>query len=81
MSIKEKGQLRLPNGRRLKAVLVDAEWHSRVEEELSHYRRVAKQSPLKLRGSMKLVGDIDRALAELRKERDESFEKLVSGLK
>ena len=52
-----------------------------MEEELSHYRRVAKQSPLKLRGSMKLVGDVDRALAELRKELEESFEKLVSGLK
>ena len=78
---KGKGPVAIAQRSKIKAVLVDAEWHSRVEEELSHYRRVAKQSPLKLRGSMKLVGDVDRALAELRKEREESFEKLVSGLK
>ena len=66
---------------KVKAVLVDPEWHSRVEEELAHYRRAAKQSSLKLRGSMKLVGDLDQALDELRQEREKSLERLVSGLK
>jgi hypothetical protein len=66
---------------KVKAVLVDPEWHSRVEEELAHYRRTLKQSSLKLRGSMKLVGDLDQALDELRQEREKSLERLVSGLK
>jgi prevent-host-death family protein len=78
---KGKGPVAIAQRSKIKAVLVDAEWHSRVEEELSHYRRVAKQSPLKLRGSMRLVGNVDEAIAELRKEREESLEKLVSGLK
>ena len=78
---KGKGPVAIAQRSKVKAVLVDAEWHSRVEEELAHYRRTAKQSPLKLRGSMKLVGDIDKALAEMRKEREESLEKLMAGLK
>ena len=52
---KGKGPVAIAQRSKIKAVLVDAEWHGRVEEELSHYPRVAKQSPLKLRGSMKLV--------------------------
>ena len=78
---KGKGPVAIAQRSKVKAVLVDAEWHSRVEEELAHYRRTAKQSPLKLRGSMKLVGDIDKALAEMQKEREESLEKLMAGLK
>jgi prevent-host-death family protein len=78
---KGKGPVAIAQRSKVKAVLVDAEWHSRVEEELAHYRRAAKQSPLKLRGSMTLTGDINRALTEIRKERDKSFERLISGLK
>lgn len=76
-----KGPVAIAQRSKVKAVLVDAEWHSRVEEELAHYRRAAKQSPLKLRGSMKIVGDVDRALEELRNEREKSLERLVSTLK
>jgi PHD/YefM family antitoxin component YafN of YafNO toxin-antitoxin module len=76
-----KGPVAIAQRSKVKAVLVDAEWHSRVEEELAHYRRAAKQSPLKLRGSMTLTGDINQALTEIRKERDKSFERLISGLK
>jgi prevent-host-death family protein len=78
---KGKGPVAIAQRSKVKAVLVDAEWHSRVEEELAHYRRAAKQSPLKLRGSMKVVGDVDRALTELRQERENSLERLVSRLK
>lgn len=78
---KGKGPVAIAQRSKIKAVLVDAEWHSRVEEELAHYRRAARQSPLKLRGSMTLIGDINQALAEIRKEREASFDQLVSGLK
>ena len=78
---KGKGPVAIAQRSKVKAVLVDAEWHSRVEEELAHYRRAAKQSPLKLRGSMKVVGNVDRALTEFRQERENSLERLVSGLK
>ena len=76
-----KGPVAIAQRSKVKAVLVDAEWHSRVEEELAHYRRAARQSPLKLRGSMTLIGDINQALTEIRNEREKSLERLVSGLK
>ena len=78
---KGRGPVAIAQRSKVKAVLVDADWHSRVEEELAHYRRAAKQSPLKLRGSMTLIGNINQALTEIRKERDKSFERLISGLK
>ena len=78
---KGRGPVAIAQRSKVKAVLVDADWHSRVEEELAHYRRVAKQSPLKLRGSMMLIGNINQALTEIRKERDNSFDRLISGLK
>jgi prevent-host-death family protein len=76
-----KGPIAIAQRSKIKAVLVDAEWHTRVEEELAHYRRTAKQSPLKLRGSMTLSGDINQALTEIREEQEASFDRLVSGLK
>ena len=75
------GPIAISQRSKVKAVLVDPEWHGRVEEELAHYRRVVKESPFKLRGSMTVVGDIDKALAELRAEREASLEKLIAGLK
>ena len=78
---KGKGPVAIAQRSKVKAVLVDAEWHSRVEEELARYRRAARQSPLKLRGSMTVFGDINQALMEIRKEREESFDRLISGLK
>jgi len=76
-----KGPVAIAQRSKVKAVLVDAEWHSRVQEELAHYRRAVKQAPLKLRGSMQLVGDIDRALIELRQQREKSIERVISALK
>jgi len=78
---KGNGPIAIAQRSKVKAVLVDPEWHGRVEEELAHYRRLASQSPLKLRGSMTLAGDLDEALNELKKEREQSLERLISGLK
>jgi prevent-host-death family protein len=78
---KGKGPIAIAQRSKVKAVLVDPEWHGRVEEELAHYRRLASQSPLKLRGSMTLAGDLDEALNELKKERAQSLERLTAGLK
>ena len=78
---KGKGPVAIAQRSKVKAVLVDPEWHGRVEEELAHYRRLASQSPLKLRGSMTLAGDLDEALNELKKEREQSLERLMAGLK
>ena len=78
---KGKGPIAIAQRSKVKAVLVDPEWHGQVEEELAHYRRIARQSPLKLRGSATLTGDLDEALNALKTEREQSFERLVSGLK
>jgi prevent-host-death family protein len=78
---KGKGPVAIAQRSKIKAVLVGVEWHSRVEEELAHYRRTVKQSPFKLQGSMTLIGDINQALTEIRKEREESFDRLISALK
>jgi prevent-host-death family protein len=78
---KGKGPIAIAQRSKIKAVLVDAEWHTRVEEELALYRRTARKFPLKLRGTMALVGDIDQAITEIREEREASFDRLVSGLK
>lgn len=78
---KGKGPVAIAQRSKVKAILVDPDWHGRVEEELAHYRRTARQTPFKLRGSMKLAGDLDQALKELRQEREKSLEKLIAGLK
>ena len=78
---KGKGPIAIAQRSKVKAVLVDPEWHTRVEEELADYRKLVKRSPLKLQGSMTLTGDLDEALAELKKEREQSLDRLIAGLK
>ena len=78
---KGKGPIAIAQRSKVKAVLVDPEWHTRLEEELADYRKLVKRSPLKLQGSMTLTGDLDEALAELKKEREQSFDRLIAGLK
>jgi len=76
-----KGPIAIAQRSKVKALLVDPEWHSRVEEELAHYRRQSRQSPLKLRGSMRVRGDLDEALRDLQKERERSIERAIAALK
>jgi prevent-host-death family protein len=78
---KGKGPIAIAQRSKVKALLVDPEWHERVEEELAQYRRLARQSPLKLRGSMAVIGDLDQALDDLKKEREQSLERLIARLK
>jgi prevent-host-death family protein len=78
---KGRGPIAIAQRSKVKALLVDPEWHGRVEEELAHYRRLVKPSPLKLQGSMTLTGDLDEALAEVKKEREQSLERLIARLK
>jgi len=76
-----KGPIAIAQRSKVKAVLVDPEWHFRVEAELADYRKLVKPSPLKLQGSMTLTGDLDEALAELKTEREQSLDRLIAGLK
>ena len=78
---KGKGPIAIAQRSKVKALLVDPEWHGRVEEELAHYRSCSRQSPLKLRGSMTLTGDLDEALRDLEKERERSLERVTAALK
>jgi prevent-host-death family protein len=78
---KGRGPIAIAQRSKVKAVLVDPEWHGRVEEELAHYRSIARRSPLKLRGSITLTGDLDAALNSLKTERAQSLERLISGFK
>ena len=65
---KGKGPIAIAQRSKVKALLVDPEWHGRVEEELAHYQSRSRQSPLKLQGSMTLTGDLDEALQDLGKK-------------
>jgi prevent-host-death family protein len=78
---KGKGPIAIAQRSKVKAMLVDPEWHGRVEEELAHYRSRSRRSPLKLRGSMTLTGELDEALKDLKKEREQSLERVIAGLK
>ena len=78
---KGKGPIAIAQRSKVKALLVNPEWHGRVEEELAHYRSRSRQSPLKLRGSMSLRGDLDKALQDLKEEREQSLQTVISSLK
>lgn len=78
---KGNGPIAIAQRSKVKALLVNPEWHGRVEEELAHYRTRLRQSPLKLRGSMTLTGDLDEALQDLKKEREQSLQGVIAALK
>jgi prevent-host-death family protein len=78
---KGKGPIAIAQRSKVKALLVNPEWHGRVEEELAHYRSRSRQSPLKLRGSMSLRGDLDKALQDLKEEREQSLQTVIASLK
>jgi prevent-host-death family protein len=76
-----KGPVAITQRSKVKAVLVDANWHGKVEEELRFYRQTPKDTSFKLPGTLKLTGEVDRALVELKREREASFERTVESLK
>jgi prevent-host-death family protein len=78
---KGNGPIAIAQRSKVKALLVDPEWHGRVEEELAHYRSRSRHSPLKLRGSMTLTGDLEAALRALKKDREQSIKRVIVGLK
>ena len=78
---KGNGPIAIAQRSKVKALLVDPEWYGRVEEELAHYRSRSRQSPLKLRGSMTLRGDLDEALQDLQTEREQSLQGVIAALK
>ena len=78
---KGKGPVAITQRSKVKAVLVDAHWHDRVGEELGLYRQILKAKPFKLEGTAELTGDLDRALEELKQEREASFQRLIEQLR
>ena len=78
---KGKGPVAITQRSKVKAVLVDARWHEKVGEELGFYRKTLRSKPFKLEGTMELIGDVDQGLEELKREREESFQRLVEQLK
>jgi prevent-host-death family protein len=78
---KGNGPIAIAQRSKVKALLVDPERHGRMEEELAHYRSRSRQSPLKLRGSMTLTGDLDEALQDLKREREQSLQGVIAALK
>jgi len=78
---KGKGPVAITQRSKVKAVLVDANWHERVGEELGFYRKTLRSKPFKLEGTMEMTGDVDRALEELKREREASFQRLIEQLK
>ena len=78
---KGKGPVAITQRSKVKAVLVDANWHGKVEEELHFYRQTLRAKPFKLGGTMELTGNMDRALRELNREREVSFQRTIESLK
>jgi PHD/YefM family antitoxin component YafN of YafNO toxin-antitoxin module len=78
---KGKGPIAIAQRSKVKALLVDPEWHGRVEEELAHYRSRLRQAPLKLRGRMTLRGGLDEARQDLRKEGEQSIQGVSAAFK
>ena len=78
---KGKGPIAIAQRSKVKAILVDPEWHGRVEEALAHYRNRPMQSPLKIRGSMILTGDLDKGLEDLEEDRERSLKRVIAALK
>jgi len=78
---KGKGPVAITQRSKVKAMLVDAQWHDRVEEELAYYKKKSKTKPFKFAGTAVLIGDLDKGLEELKREREASFQRLVEQLR
>ena len=65
---KGKGPIAISQRSKLKAILVQAQWYVKVEEQLSSYRQGLRTKPFRLGGTMEVTGQVELALEELRRE-------------
>ena len=65
---KGRGPIAISQRSKLKAILVEAQWYLKVEEQLSSYRQGLGTKPFRLGGTMEVTGQLDLALEDLRRE-------------
>ena len=65
---KGKGPIAISQRSKLKAILVQAQWYVKVEEQLSSYRQGLRTKPFRLGGTLEVTGQVELALEELRRE-------------
>lgn len=65
---KGRGPIAISQRSKLKAILVEAQWYLKVEEQLNSYRQGLRTKPFRLGGTMEVTGQIDLALEDLRRE-------------
>ena len=65
---KGRGPIAISQRSKLKAILVEAQWYLKVEEQLSSYRQRLSTKPFRLGGTMEVTGQLDLALEDLRRE-------------
>lgn len=65
---KGRGPIAITQRSKLKAILVEAQWYLKVEEQLSSYRQGLRTKPFRLGGTMEVAGQVDLALEDLRRE-------------
>jgi prevent-host-death family protein len=65
---KGRGPIAISQRSKLKAILVEAQWYLKVEEQLSSYRQGLRTRPFRLGGTMEVTGQVDLALEDLRRE-------------
>ena len=78
---KGKGPIAISQRSKLKAILVQAQWYVKVEEQLSSYRQGLRTKPFRLGGTMEVTGQVDLALEDLRRELAAFLEKSEESVK
>lgn len=78
---KGRGPIAISQRSRVKAILVDARWYQKVEEELTSYRQGPRAKPFRLGGTMEAIGQVDQALEELRRELETFLQKSEGDVK
>jgi len=78
---KGRGPIAISQRSKLKAILVEAQWYLKVEEQLSSYRQGLRTKPFRLGGTMEVTGQVDLALEDLRRELAAFLEKSEESVK
>lgn len=77
---KGRGPVAITQRSKVKAILVDAKWHGKVEGRLGFYRKTLRRRRFRLAGTMKIVRGLDQALEELKRERVNSVKRAMKTL-